>query len=588
MAREPITIVEIDYEGCSLTFGTLPCTAALSGAVVRKCYNTFATCKVKAVFAPVMKTLRFADARANLPKGATIFPALVSVSEYAATVNIAGTDDKAGPLGRRATVSVELADFPYHDRLTDAYQAQRISGAAQTDESGYDPAKRGTFFGRLKARWPYYTGRPLRVLQGFIDGGVLSGVITRNYILTDWAGPDDQGRVRLEARDVLDLADNERALAPKPSKGGLVADITAIATALTLTPAGIGAAEYPASGRAVIGGEIVSYTRSGNVVTMTARGLAGTAAAAHAAADTFQQVLWFDGVRIDDALEILLRDYAGVPTSYIPKAAQWTPEVSRWLPQVLLRTHICQPTGVAKLLGELLVLGFSLFTNATGSSLLLKVNRPPDGETVYDLSDRNDIKAISSDDRNDRRLTEVVFFSVQIDPTKSASDAGNFRRGIGTYDLEAKSARAFGDTRARKIYCRWFNEGSDSEIQIISKRLLNRFRVAPVQYRITLDHKSAAIGLADLALITSAALQDDTGKGAAVSVQIVGRSEPIPGHEIELLAQAYDFSGRYGYCTDNARPTYSASSAAQKARGNYAVNEATMTFPDFTGPYRAI
>ena len=190
--------------------------------------------------------------------------------------------------------------------------------------------------------------------------------------------------------------------------------------------------------------------------------------------------------------------------------------------------------------------------------------------------------------RNDRRLTEVVFFSVQIDPTKSASDAGNFRRGIGTYDLEAKSARAFGDTRARKIYCRWFNEGSDSEIQIISKRLLNRFKLAPVQYRITLDHKSAAIGLADLALITSAALQDDTGKGAAVSVQIVGRSEPILGHEIELLAQAYDFSGRYGYCTENTRPTYTASNAAQKARGEYAVNEATMTFPDFTGPYRAI
>lgn len=588
MPREPITILELDYEGCALAFGVGACPAALGGAVVRKCYNTFATCKAKDAFAPVMKTLRFADPRANLPKGETIFPALASVSEYAATVNIAGTDALAGSLGRRATVAVELLDFPYHDRLTDPYQSERISGAAQIDEAGYDPATRGTFFGKLRARWPYYTGRPLRVLQGFVDGGALSGVITRNYVLTDWAGPDGAGRVKLEASDVLDLIGNDRALAPKPSAGVLAAAVTAGAASLTLSPDGIGAAEYPAAGRACIGSEIVSYTRVGDVVTLTGRGVAKTVAASHAAGDTFQQVLWFDGVRIDDALEILLRDFGNVPASFIPKAAQWTPEITRWLPQILLRTHICQPTGVAKLVGELLVLGFSLFPDVTGSSLILKVNRPPDGETVYDLSDRNNIKAITPEDRNATRLTEVVFYSVQLDPTKSATDASNYARGIGTYDFEAKSARAYADTRARKIFCRWFNEGADGEIVVLSKRLLNRFRLAPVQYRIKLDAKDSAIGLADLATITSSGLQDEAGRGVAVPVQIVGRSEPVPGHEIELIAQAYDFAGRYAYATDDARPSYAASSAAQRARGFYACDDLTLKMSNGDEPYRAI
>lgn len=588
MPREPITIVELDYEGCALAFGVGACTAALGGSVVRKCFNTFATCKAKAAFSPVMKTLRFADPRANLPKGKTIFPALSSVSEYAATVNIAGTDASSGSLGRRATVAVELLDFPYHDRLTDPYQSERISGAAQIDEAGYDPATRGTFFGKLRARWPYYTGRPLRVLQGFVDGGALSGVVTRNYVLTDWAGPDDAGRVKLEASDLLDLIGNDRALAPKPSAGVLAAAITSTDAALTLSPAGIGVAEYPAAGRACIGSEIVSYTRAGDVVTLTGRGVAKTVAASHALGDTFQQVLWFDGVRVDDAVEILCRDYGNVPAGAIPKAAQWEPEVTRWMPQILLRTHICQPTGVAKLVGELLVLGFSLFPDVTGSSLILKVNRPPDGDTVYDLSDRNNIKAISSEDQNSTRLTEVVFFSVQLDPTKSATDASNYARGIGTYDFEAKSARAYGDTRARKIFCRWFNEGADGEIVVLSKRLLNRFRLAPVRYRIRLDAKDTAIGLADVAMITSEALQDDVGRGVAVPVQIVGRSEPVPGHEIEVIAQAYAFSGRYGYATENTRPTYAASSAAQRARGFYACDSTTLKMSNGDEPYRAI
>src|SRR3989338_8121073 len=545
MPREPITIVEMDYEGCALAFGVGACTAALGGSVVRKCFNTFATCKAKAAFSPVMKTLRFADPRANLPKGETIFPALSSVSEYAATVNIAGTDASSGSLGRRATVAVELLDFPYHDRLTDPYQAERI-------------------------------------------GGALSGVVTRNYVLTDWAGPDDAGRVKLEASDLLDLIGNDRALAPKPSSGVLVAAITSTDAALTLSPAGIGAAEYPAAGRACIGGsEIVSYTRAGDVVTLTGRGVAKTVAASHAAGDTFQQVLWFDGVRIDDAVEILC-GFGNVPSSAIPKAAEGSPEVSRWMPQILLRTNICQPTGVAKLIGELTVLGFSLFPDVTGSKLVLKVNRPPDGDTVYDLSDRNNIKAISSEDQNSTRLTEVVFFSVQLDPTKSATDASNYARGIGTYDFEAKSARAYGDTRARKIFCRWFNDGADGEIVVLSKRLLNRFRLAPVRYRIRLDAKDTAIGLADVAMITSAALQDEVGRGVAVPVQIVGRSEPVPGHEIELIAQAYAFTGRYGYATENTRPTYAASSAAQRARGFYACDSTTLKMSNGDEPYRAI
>lgn len=584
MAREPITLVEIDMDRCTRTFGVAPCIAALGPGVPRKCYNTFGTCKAKAAFASSPFTLRFAEPRGNLKTGEAIFPAVQSVSLFSSTVNIAGSDDRMSALGRRATVSVTFQDFPHHDRGIDPYQADRVSGAGQIDEAGYSPADRGTFFSKLKTRWPHYGGRALRVLEGDLAGGVLTIERTRHFIITDIMGPDGEGVVTVEAKDVLDLADNARALAPAPSRGVLSADILATAGALTLTPAGVGA-EYPASGRARIGSEIVSYTRSGDVFTLTGRGIAGTVARDAKAGDTFQEVLWFDGVRVDDAVEILLRDYAGVPAGFIPKS-EWATEVTRWMPAVLLRTHIAQPTGVADLLGELAVLGVSIWWDDVAQKIGLKPNRPPT-EGITTLTEAANLKGVWPEDRNEDRLTEILFHTVQIDPTKSASNSDNFRRSILTVDLEAKSDFAHGDSRLRRIFCRWFDQGADTVVQQLSKRLLFRFRTAPVHARIRLDAKDGDLGLTDVISLESRAFTDETGKVTPRLMQVISRSDPFPGHEIEVVAQAYDFAGRYGIATENTRPTYSLSNAAQKANGFYAVDPVTLLFPDGTGPYVA-
>ena len=279
MQAEPITIVEIDLESCSLTWGDATCGAVLSATDPAKCFETYATCRRLTKFAPVTTTLRFCEARPGFKPAALHFPAVKSVSTFSATANIAGADEKLSALGRRATVKVELVDFPYHDRALDPYQAQRISGAAQFGGVGYDPAKRGTFFARMRARWPFYPGKPLRIIQGFIAAdGTLTGAETRHFVLTDISPPDDQGRVTFEGKDVLALADDAKALAPKPSSGALLAGITAASASLTLTPSGAGA-EYPATGQAVIGSELVRFTRSGDDVTLTERGASGTTSA---------------------------------------------------------------------------------------------------------------------------------------------------------------------------------------------------------------------------------------------------------------------------------------------------------------------
>src|SRR5690606_18894369 len=117
-------------------------------------------------------------------------------------------------------------------------------------------------------------------------GGGLTTAFTRHFIITDMAMED--GTVTIEGKDVLDLADDKRVQAPKAVNGSLAADIDTVAMAFTLSPAGIGDLEYPASGFACIGSELVQFTRSGDAVTIVQRGVSGTTIASHSAGDSVQ------------------------------------------------------------------------------------------------------------------------------------------------------------------------------------------------------------------------------------------------------------------------------------------------------------
>lgn len=583
--REPVQIVELDMDFCSLTYGTSPCLAVLGTTGVRKCYNTFATCQSKPEFTKSVKTLKFISPRVNAPKGETYFPTLMGVSAFSSTVNIAGSDDKLGFLGKRATVSVKFTDFPYGDTLTDNYVAGRKDGTAQTDEGGYDPKDRGTFFTKLKARWPYYAGRPMRVIDGYIDGGVLTNTQTRHFIITSMSGPDDNGNVTFEGKDILALADDKKATCPKASRGKLGAAIAVSGGSFDLTPAGIGS-EYAASGFATIGSEVVAFTRSGDTITLTQRGAKGTVAATHAINDSFQEVYDVDDQRIDDVIYDLLVNYANVDPAFIDTAA-WDAEITKWMDSTLLTTTITKPVGVTTLVGELAVLGISIWWDEVGQKIGLLATHPPEVAPVK-VSDRNNILAIEQEDRDEDRLTQVHFYSKQTDPTKDVKDKSNYNQIIVTIDSTAESVNAYDDTRIREVFCRWVNTGAESILRALSVRLLKRFNSAPIHYSLTLDAKDRDISLTDVLLLNSRIVTDETGKPIPKQVQVIKRSESKSGHEIQLTVQSFQYDGKYGKIMENGSPVYSLATAEQKLLGGYIVNEVTLRFPDGGLPYSLI
>jgi hypothetical protein len=80
---EPVTLVEIDRDVCSLTFGVSPCPATGT-----KCYNTWATCAARSAFAVTTQTLRFAKPRADLPLSFEAIPSVISTSASPTELNV--------------------------------------------------------------------------------------------------------------------------------------------------------------------------------------------------------------------------------------------------------------------------------------------------------------------------------------------------------------------------------------------------------------------------------------------------------------------------------------------------------------------
>lgn len=585
--REPVEWIEIDYDFCPLTFGVGPCNAALGGAVKYKCFNTTETCSDRAALLAAglgVLTLRFIEPRANLPKGATWFPCLESVTGSSSTVNIAGANPDLAPLGKRATVTAKGWDFPYHDRLTDKYQAQRISGAAQLDGVGYRPEDHGTFFTRLRARWPFYAGRAMRRCTGYLDGGVLTTDTVRHFIITDMA-IDGQGWT-IEGKDVLDLADDKRVQAPKAVNGVLAADIDTVAMALTLSPAGIGNLQYPTSGFACIGSELVQFTRSGDAVTIVARGVSGTTIATHSARDSFQISFSPRREKLVPVIHALLVNHAGIDPAFIDLTA-WNAEANRWAPTLRLTADICKPEGVAKLIGELAILGVSIWWDEVAQKIGLKMNRPPDTDTVKALSDRNNLIEIEIEDRDEDRITTVQFFSVMLDPTKSPTDGNSYARQRYIVDAGAVSAQEFGDSRVKQIHCRWLDHGDDAAVAVMGRRFLQTFVRAPQRIRMLVD-AADDMALTDVGTLDTREVRSPTGHSAVQFIQIAGREEKVAGHRVQLTGQAYSFGRkRFGYITENTRPDYGASSDAQRARGFY-ISDNSGKMSDGTDGYRMI
>ncbi len=554
--RELVTVAELDLTSCSLTFGVLPCTA--SGAAGTECYNTRSTCQAIPSFTRTILTYRFSTPIDSLPTSEAMYPAISGKPTFSSAIL-----DPGGKLGKRATVSIKIKDFPYHDRGIDKYVSTRP----------YTPEDQGTFFGKLLARNIHYIGRTLRVRTGYwTSPWNWANFQDRDYIIESIDGPDKNGFVSIKGKDILKLADNDRIQIPAPSLGTLTTDITSASTIATVY-SGEGAA-YAASGTVSIGSEDCLFTRSTDTFTLT-RAQNGTKAEAHSKGDTVQECKVWTDTNVVDIIHEILKTYVGISETKLPYDAgldiptginnEWDDEKSVWLSSYKLTRTISKPTGAKKLLEELseqtqLTLRHDLVTN----EIKLKANVPPlANATITSFNDNNSFSAdsITVKDEQGKRLSQVWVYYGKIDNTGD-EDAENYSSVVIYQDATREGADLYDSTRIKIIFANWLS--LEGQALALSGRLIARYADSPKTITFIADVKDDVLTMGDLLDMNTHRVQDVDGSNISQRVQIVGESDPEPGHNKKYTGLTSAYTGTYGFIGPNSLNDRTAESSANK------------------------
>lgn len=591
VGREPLQIVELEQPACAETYGVNPCDAVLGSTGTRKCYNTNKTCQDLVNYDGSFTIFwRFALRHAVLPRdlyaessGVYIkthpIPSLRSVSSVPTRLNVGGGGDSASPLGTRSKVTITLDDHPWDDSVGDFYVDQRPAGTAGDT---YTPIDNGTFWTKFKARNPYYAGSIIRIYDGY-HGQALGSMQKREYILERINGPTND-RVTLIAKDPLKLADNKRAEFPAPSEIELIANIST-----TVQTAGIEVSCVESELTNVYGNtgtdyylriedEIIKYTGYANsgtnewTLSGVARGQLGTTAALHNGSvdpEKCQRVGRYDSLEVWNIVEDLLENHTSLDSTLI-NDTQWDTEGNAYLSPFVLDGTVAEPRAVIDLIGELTEqCPFYIWWDEREQTIPLKAVRPPLGDGVEEITDDTSIIAGSTSLKVDdeQRISRVIMYFQQKDPTKRDDDVGNYRKVQVQVDTDAESEEQYNENRIRSIYSRWIQ--TNAQALQTTVRLLSRLRDAVETLEFRVDAKDRAIATADVLLVTTREVTDDRGVASPQQWQVIAAEEVVSGEVMRYDCQRFEFLGRFMIWADNAAPDYSVATDTQKSENGY-------------------
>lgn len=499
------------------------------------CYNTRSTCQDSANFdGSETLPLKFIDSRSPQLRDDYYLPYLNSVSISPARINVSGVGRSTSPFGKRAVLSATLSDHPHNDKLVDPYRNQR----------DYDPLERATFWTKWRARNQYYLKTPVKFESGYFANGSMVDEITREFVLTKFSGPDANGIVKIEAKDILSLAEDEKAQAPAQSSGLLDTAITeaqSMPFSVNLTPAGTGDEDYGTSGYVRINRELFTYTRtaSSDTLNLQTRGERGTEVSDHDIGDSVQECLEYVSQNLSDILYDLLLNYANIPVSFLDKT-QWDTEVASFQTR-LYSTLITQPTGVKKLVSEMVEqMFFNVYYDERDSLVKIRVSRTPQGEEITNLSDFGQLveDSVIWSDLPDQLITQAWVYYGQSDPTDKLDEERNYatvEKGVSV----TRGEDFYNTDKIRKIFSRWLPASATASAADLVNNLINRFGNIPRQVTFRLDAKDRDLWLADFARMTNRNRVDAAGAVDPATLQINQVSESELGSTYSYVANEY-------------------------------------------------
>lgn len=575
------------YVQTTSTSTTAGCSA--TGAAGSECYNTFATCQVIPDYTKILKLYRFFQPVSNWPAGVKGYPALKSEPAFTPC-----KIDPRGSIGQRGTTMVSLQDFADDDVDTDPYYATR----------SYSPEAQGTFFGKLKSRMPYYKGRRMRILHGYIGSPFSWADFELQEYVVDALDFSRRDTVSIKGKDLLKLVDDKKAVAPDPSSATLSVAYTAGNTTLELQ-AGEGAdfVNDPYTGSPIsaslpgyvrIGDNVLSYTGvSTDTLTGVVGGQKGSTDDGAAVGDSVQQCLNFDNVNVVDIVSFLLLNYTDLLPIHIPYDNgatgvddEWDVEKTAWLSGNNLFHLVTKPTGIKELLQRICEQNLMyLWFDAKEQKVKLKAIAPAvKNETPPTLTDAEHIidDSVTTADNTDGRISRVQVFYSQRDVAGDKDKAENYARLKVIVDTESESTNAHSEKAIRTIYADWMTDANEGLILTLAGRLLSRYAGVPNRVNFEIDYKDMEFWAGNVVILETEAFQGPDGAAEPRKMQILKAAEDSKRQRVKLEGETWDYKiNKYGFIGPNTLGDYTTESDSNRqSYGFIAQNDGKMTNGD--------
>ena len=472
-----ISIIEIDLPVCQNVYSQFPCTAP---AAEEPCYNCRSTCKDLPNIDEQPETVYFSkpsdkikdirSAGGALGVEATIIENIESIS-YSPPELMLGKS-----IGVRSSLTVNFVDHRSPD--TDN------SGDKYVDQRDYDPYTQGTYFGKLRARYPYIKTLPVRWKQGS-DAMAYADYDTRHFVLDATRGPDVNGSYSIIAKDILKLTDGERSVVPF---------VTGLTTSVVFDAAYLGSiGTFADDGRPFFLGdgyvnlgnkEIAQYVRSfpggGTIsIDLVARAQFNTEAVDNSSGNSIslQECEYYDGAFPQIVMANMLISQAGVDPSYISTAewfTEWQANINRTYDFIFPR-----PEPVVNIINEILEQTAStMWWDNRAQQIRWQVLKKPVVQSLpYD--DQSIVKgSLNIRDDYSGRVSRVFIYFGMINPLKNITDKDNYSTIVLRTELE--SEKFFGETPAYKeIYSRFIPSASVDTAERLGDLILQRFSFPP-------------------------------------------------------------------------------------------------------------
>lgn len=506
--RRPLTIVEIELDAWA------GCNQPICETTGKPNYGTPSTCKCSNGTLS-SKVYRFCEDVSDVPFDLDAIPSIQSLTIDPTVL------DPGKTLGIRAKATINIKDHPYHDRGVDPFVTAR----------SYNPEEQGTYWGKLVARNPFYAGRPMRIISGYVDDdGDFQQGYTRHYVIDRIEGPDSRGNVQLIGKDILKLADDKQAQCPKPSKYSLTANMDenqltfSMDDAAEYTAAFSGVGTNPPQPYVIIGSEIMRVTSwSGNTANVL-RAQLGTEKATHNAGDTVQICQSFDAFNVVDMAEVLIKEFTDIPDSYINKP-DWDAEKADFLNIFNMTGIVTRPTGVVKLLNEICEQGqIVLYQDERIQKIILKslVQETAGIKTLTkDIIVKDSLKVKREPDK---QISRIELYTNRINSADDVKKIENYQRLNIRINGENESTTGLKTPRSKVILGRFLTDFSQAVTNVILRRVLSVYASQATLIQFQLDATENELWTGDLVFIDT--VQDTTGEPKQKLIRII-KARPI-------------------------------------------------------------